>query len=190
MVNAYFSIEFGNGKCFTLTNVTTEEIRVALIAAYPQWREEIRERHIADESNYRKPQHQIDVENVRLQIAKRGTPLNALIRLAKSYDAYYRNGYRQWGHAGRRVIDLLRVELLSLHNAYVRYQNARTNSALGNALNDIVKCLERLHKNIYAKGCDKLRFERLECLDGNQRRLGIIELAERTPIVLAEISLN
>lgn len=185
MVHPFFSIEFVGGKCFTLKNVNKSQIRTALREHYPNWVDKLIEFHVNNEGNYRLPKYGIrSVDEVREQIAKRGTPLNALIRLVKSYDAYYRNGYRQWGNNGKKVIDMLAYEFIKFNNAFARYNEAKSERQIGDAIADLIDAVQALAHGTKTKGCHKLKFERAECVDGKDRRLGILELAERVPIIL------
>lgn len=188
MVHPFFSIEFVGGKFFTLNNVTKNEIRTALRELYPNWAEKSIEFHVNNEKNYRAPKYGIcSVNEVREQIAKRGTPLNALLRLVKSYDAYYRNGYRQWGNNGKKVINMLSYEFIMFNNAFAEYKDAKSERQIGDAIASLIKAVQALAHGTKTKGCAKLKFDRTECVEGRERRLGIIELAERVPIVLGEL---
>lgn len=191
MVHSFFSIEFVDGNFFTLKNVTKDQIRTALRELYPNWAEKSIEFHVNNEKNYRMPKYDIrSVGEVREQIAKRGTPLNALLRLVKSYDAYYRNGYRQWGNNGKKLIDMLSYEFIMFNNAFSKYKYAKSERQMGDAIADLIKAVQALAHGTKTKGCAKLKFDRAECVEGRERRLGIIELAERVPIVLGELQLT
>ena len=108
--------------------------------------------------------------------------------MVKSYDAYYRNGYRQWGNNGKRVIDILSTEFLRFNNALRHYKEATSERQMGNAIAELIVAVNNLAIATERK-CKNLKFERVECVDGCGRRLGIIELAERVPLVLANIAL-
>ena len=188
MRHSFFCIQFSD-KAFTLVNVTNDEIRTALHTSFPKWSDEVIERHLNKESNFAPPKYNVEsIDVVRKQIAQRGTPLNAFFRLVKSYNAYYRNGYRQWGNNGRRVIDILSSEFLCFNNAFRHYKEATSERQIGNAIAELIVAVNRLALATEPK-CKNLKFERVECADGHGRRLGIIELAVRVPLVLGNITL-
>ena len=188
MKHSFFCIQFSD-KAFTLVNVTDEEIRTALHTSFPKWSDKVIEFHLSNEGNFAPPKYNVEsIDIIRKQIVQRGTPLNAFFRLVKSYDAYYRNGYRQWGNNGKRVIDILSTEFLRFNNALRHYKEATSERQMGNAIAELIVAVNNLAIATERK-CKNLKFERVECVDGCGRRLGIIELAERVPLVLANITL-
>ena len=188
MKHSFFCSQSFN-KAFTVVNVTDEEIRTALRVAFPKWSDKVIEFHLSNEGNFAPPKYNVEsIDIIRKQIVQRGTPLNAFFRLVKSYDAYYRNGYRQWGNNGKRVIDILSTEFLRFNNALRHYKEATSERQMGNAIAELIVAVNNLAIATERK-CKNLKFERVECVDGCGRRLGIIELAERVPLVLANIAL-
>ena len=188
MRHSFFCIQFSD-KAFTLVNVTNDEIRTALHTSFPKWSDEVIERHLNKESNFAPPKYNVEsIDVVRKQIAQRGTPLNAFFRLVKSYNAYYRNGYRQWGNNGKRVIDILSSEFLRFNNALHHYKTAIGERQVGNSIAELIVAVNNL-AIATERRCRNLKFERVECVDGHGRRLGIIEVAERVPLVLEIITL-
>lgn len=119
------------------------------------------------------------------------------VRLIKSLNAYYDNGYRQWGNICKRILNLKEIRVpfvafrvkardldritadineLSKKNSKAVYDFVRRLSYL---LEDISDCIKELGEAV--SKCDLINLHsEHECINGHGRRLGLKVLISRT----------
>lgn len=132
--------------------------------------------------------------------------LMAKVRVLKSLEAFYHNGYKQWGNVFNDIMEIKEIKSpyvrlnmqsrkakelieeinhLSKHNSKNVYDVVRR---LAWQMEDVQTALRKLYEGIVASEIIYSHFQNYECINGKERRLGLKTLMIKSSDAIREIS--